>query len=126
MKVVYLAPVLVALAACMSPLEACKIGASEDLNVVRDLIAQSEATLERGYRYETRQRQVVFTDFCIGGGHNSGSVKWCNRSEPNLERIPVAMALSAEREKLKHLRLKEKELSRRAALEIQKCELAHA
>ena len=125
MKPVFcLLPVLV-LAACATPRETCLSEASKDLRIVRSLIEQTQATLDRGYGIQTTERNVVYTDFCVGGGNTTAGIRWCNRTQPVLERTPVALDLSLERRKLTELQAKEALLRRDAADEIQRCELAY-
>lgn len=125
MKPAFLLPVMIALVACGDPRAACLKDASQDLTIVRALIADTEATLARGYAIQTTERQVIYTDFCIGSGGRSGGVTWCNKSQPVAEKTPVAVDLGAERGKLEDLRIKESELRGRTANDIQRCELAH-
>ena len=126
MKPVFAVLGLLSLAACTDPREACVRQASKDLSIVRALIADTEATLARGYAIETETRTVLYTDFCFGTGRNHGRFRFCTHASPVTNRVPVAVDLEAERGKLRSLRSKEAELRRSTADEIQKCELAHA
>lgn len=98
------------LAACATPEKRCIEDATKDLKVVQSLIATTEANLLRGYAIETRERNVVFTDFCIGGGRSNVGVSFCNRAEPRVQRTPVAIDTVAERRKLKELKRREARL----------------
>ncbi|MEP5762069.1 MAG: hypothetical protein ABJ327_22715 [Litoreibacter sp.] len=125
MKSIFVFPIIVALAACASPQQRCVDGASKDLNIVQALISDTEATIARGYAIQTTERQLIYTDFCIGHGRRSVGVTWCNRSQPVIEKTPIAVDLDAERRKLNDLRVKEAELRSSTASEVQRCELAH-
>ncbi|MFY0692876.1 MAG: hypothetical protein JXR14_13265 [Paracoccaceae bacterium] len=126
MKILVPLFVVVLLAGCGDPRSKCIKDASKDLSVIQELIADTEATIARGYAIQTETRTVVYTDFCFGSHrYNRGSFQFCNRAQPVVSKEPVAVDLDAERRKLKSLREKEAELRRRTALDIQKCELAN-
>jgi hypothetical protein len=129
MRTVILFACLTALAACAAPHDVCVQQATRDLNIVRDLISDTEATLARGYAIQSQTRAVLYTDFCIGAGRHSGRhggrFQFCNRVEPVTTREPVAVDLDAERRKLRSLKRKEAELTREAELAVRQCALAH-
>jgi hypothetical protein len=125
MRPVLFLAMLPVLAACAEPRDACVSQATRDLNIVRDLISDSEATLQRGYAIQSQTRAVLYTDFCIGSGRKGGQFHFCNRVEPVTTREPVAVDLDAERRKLRSLKRKEAELAREAQLAVRRCELAH-
>lgn len=112
-------------AACTDPHSACVDEATTDLRVVQDLIADTEATLERGYAIQTETRNVLYTDFCIGTGISNGNFQFCNRSQPVTSSRPVAVDLAEERRKLRSLKRKEVELRTKAARDVRRCELTH-
>jgi hypothetical protein len=116
---------LLALAACDSPRDACEREATKDLSIVRDLIADTEATIERGYAIQTQTRAVLYTDFCIGTGSDGGRFRFCNRIEPVETKEPVAVDLTAERRKLSSLKRKERELAREAEFALRRCALSY-
>lgn len=111
------------LAACATPYETCLQQASRDLRIVRALIDDTEATLERGYAIQTETRTVLYTDFCLGTGRNHGRFRFCTRAQPIQSRVPVAVDLDAERNKLRSLRTKESQLVRDTAVAQQLCAL---
>ncbi|NNK78320.1 MAG: hypothetical protein HKP40_06370 [Litoreibacter sp.] len=126
MKILTLLFLVLLLAGCGDPRTKCIKDASRDLSVIQELIADTEATIARGYAIQTETRTVVYTDFCFGSHrYNRGSFQFCNRAQPVVSKKPVAVDLDEERRKLRSLRQKEEELRRRAALDVQKCELAH-
>ncbi len=116
---------LLMLAACTDPRQACLKEASKDLNVVQALIADTEATISRGYAIQTETRNVIYTDFCIGTGGRKGGFQFCNRSQPVTSEKPVAVDLNEERRKLRSLKRKEAELQSRTLRDMRRCELTH-
>jgi len=121
MKPLLILGIGVLLAACASPYETCLRQSSRDLTIVRALIDDTEATLERGYAIQTKTRTVLYTDFCIGTGHNHGRFRFCTRAEAVQTRVAVAVDLNAERAKLRSLKAKETELIRETAKAQQQC-----
>lgn len=139
MRTLLIAPLLL-LSACADPLELCKQDAVKDLRIVQALIADTQATLDRGYAIQTETRAVNYTSFCLSnghGGHGHGpkhgrknapkhpQFTFCNHTQPVITKTPVAVDLDAERRKLTSLRRKEAELARESDLSKQRCELAH-
>jgi hypothetical protein len=110
------------LIACASPVEQCKRKATQDLSIVRALIADTQATLERGYAIETETRTVLYTDFCLGHGRQQGGFHFCTRAQPVQSRKPVAVDLNVERAKLRTLQRKEKQLARDAQIVVERCD----
>ena len=129
MRKLLIAPVML-LAACTNPLEDCKQDAVKDLRIVQALIADTQATIDRGYAIQTETRAVIYTSFCLGTGrgrhgHGHGQFTFCNHSQPVTTKTPVAVDLEAEQRKLASLKRKEAELERESRLNKQRCELAH-
>lgn len=110
------------ISACATPREACIRTANRDLTVVRALISESEATLNRGYAIETSDRYVIVSQPCFTKKHPS---RWCERSVPVSDRKAVAVDLSAEKHKLKSLRQKETQLRRRSLRDVEACNISH-
>lgn len=108
------------LAACASPQEQCIQTATKDLNVLRTLIAESEATIERGYALQTEQRLIAYTNFCVGHYGDVG-VTFCREVQPVTRTKPVAVDLDEERRKLKSLKRKERELVQKSDTMIAQC-----
>ncbi|KAG1649661.1 D-alanyl-D-alanine carboxypeptidase DacF [Nymphon striatum] len=125
MKKLLIAPLLV-LSACASPLETCKQEAVKDLRIVQALIADTQATIDRGYAIQTETRTVIYTNFCIGTGiGHDGRFSFCNYPQPVTTKTPVAVDLAQEKRKLRSLKQKEAELKRESLLRQQRCELEH-
>jgi hypothetical protein len=109
------------LAGCATPREACVASATRDLNVVRALISQSEGNLNRGYAVRRVQTQSVYSVICPGTGGKHGPIEWCERTHTFNKKVPEAIDLSTERRKLRDLRVKEAQLSRKSSRAIQQC-----
>ena len=116
---------LLCFTACTDPHKTCVDEASKDLRIVQDLIADTEATLRRGYALQTETRNVLYTDFCIGTGISNGTFQFCNCSQPVTSTKPVAVDLNEERRKLRSLKRKEAELETRTARDLRRCALTH-
>lgn len=115
-------PVL--LAACASAQQSCIDTVTRDLNVVRSLIADTEATIERGYAIQTEQRLVSYSTFCVGA-HGKVGVTFCDRVQPVTSNTPIAVDLDVERRKLASLKRKEVELDQKAVAMIAQCKAQH-
>jgi hypothetical protein len=123
MKKVLIAPLLL-LAACASPRDTCMQDAVSDLRIVQALIADTQATIDRGYAIQTETRTVIYTNFCIGTGiGGDGRFSFCNYPQPVTTQKPVAVDLNQEKRKLRSLKQKEVELKRDSLLKQQRCEL---
>ncbi|SFR36998.1 hypothetical protein [Litoreibacter janthinus] len=123
MKKVLILPLLL-LTGCASPLETCKQDAVKDLRIVQALIADTQATIDRGYAIQTETRTVIYTNFCVGSGvGNDGRFSFCNYPQPVTTKKPVAVDLEVEKRKLRSLKAKETELKRESLLKQQRCEL---
>lgn len=116
---------ILALAACASPRVQCLNDATRDLRVLDELIAETRATIDRGYAIRTVNEPETFFRLCIGGpfDHNvwgsfCRSTQWVERSEP------VAVNLVEERGKLDSLLAKREDMARRAALAQAACPAA--
>lgn len=116
---------LFVLAACDSPRDVCEKEATQDLTILRDLIADTEATIDRGYAIQTKTRAVLYTDFCLGVGGHTGRFRFCNRIEPVETQEPVAVDLAVERRKLVSLKRKEREVARETEFALRRCALSY-
>ncbi|WP_134016038.1 hypothetical protein [Litoreibacter halocynthiae] len=123
MRKILIVPLLL-LSACASPRETCMQNAVKDLRIVQALIADTQATIDRGYAIQTETRTVIYTNFCVGTGIGSdGRFSFCNYPQPVTTKKPVAVDLDQERRKLRSLKAKETELKRESLLQQQRCEL---
>lgn len=113
---------LVALAACATPQERCIQTATRDLRVVNGLIAETQATIERGYAYQVVEDERLRLSFCRRGERT----ELCWIRDNDTRRVPVAVNLDEEREKLATLIAKRDELELRARQQIAACEASGA
>ena len=115
------------LAACATPLERCESQATRDLRVVDALIAESQATLQRGYAFQTVQNTRPTATFCWGGGQGGYGDYWstgyglCWGNNTYTTREPVAVNLEEERQKLRGLQQKREELEVQARAQLEAC-----
>jgi hypothetical protein len=105
--------------ACASPQERCERDAARDLNVLNGLIAESEATLERGYAFEEIKYPDVNVRVCY---NDDGRAFVCGSNRIRTERRPVAVDLEAEERKLASLKAKRRELVLRTQQELAACQ----
>ncbi|MEM9434274.1 MAG: hypothetical protein AAGA12_10155 [Pseudomonadota bacterium] len=113
-------------AACVDAGQDCHAKAVRDLSIIRALIAETEATVARGYAIRTETSSVVYSDFCLGTALETSDFAFCNRTAPVTKKRPVAIDLSAEQGKLEDLKVKEADLARKAAIELQTCKIQSA
>ena len=109
-------------AACATPREACMQTANRDLTVLRSLIAESEAVLDRGYAVETTDSFVLVSQPCFTKDHPK---RWCERPVPVTSKKAVAVDLSAETRKLNGLRKKEQQLRIRTIRDFESCKVTY-
>lgn len=122
---VLLLPVL--LAACQTPQQRCEARAVNDLRVVNALIAETEATIQRGFGYQTVQNTRPVATFCWGsyGGYwddgwgGGGGLCWGNAVYTTEQ--PVAVNLDEQRATLRSLQAKRTELEAQARVQLAAC-----
>ncbi|MDW4551359.1 hypothetical protein R5H32_18535 [Defluviimonas sp. D31] len=116
------------LAACGSPQERCIQSATREMRTLDRLIAETEATLARGYGYETREVvRHVWTrcdDFIPGYGPHPYR-RMCFEPVFHTVKEPVAIDPAAEARKLDGLKTRRAELAARAAPAIEACKVEH-
>lgn len=120
---------LLPLAACATPGERCERAATEDLRVIDQLIAETEANIARGYAITQEIESSPRLRVCYGrgwGGQVRTGVVFCNRNETIVRDKPVAIDLKAEEAKLSSLRAKRPQTARRAAGQIAACRQHYA
>ncbi|MCE0505308.1 excinuclease ABC subunit B [Roseivivax sp. GX 12232] len=91
-----LGPLLLALAACQSPMERCVAQATESLRAAERELASAEATLARGHAIETRRRSIPIYTSCRAG---DGRIYPCFRDweQEVTVKVPVDLARVAAR-----------------------------
>ncbi len=111
-------------AACATPQEKCRSDATRDLRVVNGLIAESRATLKRGYAFETETTVVPRFVFCAGyrdGGRIAVGGRFCHVNQVVQRKTPVAVDLAEERKKLNSLIRKRSQLKAETERRLQLC-----
>jgi hypothetical protein len=120
----YFTAVFVILGACASPQERCITAATRDMRVVDTLIAQTKATLARGYALEVET--VYRTEFkdCTPKPTPTTpdpSPRLCSVEVPQTITRPMAVDLNAESAKLASLETKRAAQARFAQTAIGQC-----
>ncbi|MBT8408390.1 MAG: hypothetical protein KJN93_02050 [Alphaproteobacteria bacterium] len=110
---------LATLTACGTPQDRCRAKATRDLRVVVDLIEDLQVDIDRGYRLEERTNPTIGIALCSGNNDNS---LFCFGNRTSTRKVPVAIDIPAEREKLAALEIKRRELAARAQRELAACE----
>ena len=117
-------PALLFLTACGTPQEQCIGAATRDMRIVDRLIAESEATLSRGYAFE---ETTVYRTRWVNCGprptkeNPKPEVQTCLDDVPETVRRAVAVDLKAEAEKLAGLKAKRSAQAKAAAPAIKSC-----
>jgi hypothetical protein len=127
MRVVVLLLFPAYLAACQTQQQRCEARAVEELRTVNALIAETEATMERGFAYQTVQNAGSAVTFCWGsysgywgdGWGGGGGVCWGNGAYTTEQ--PVAVDLDEQRATLRSLQAKRKELEGQARVQLAAC-----
>jgi hypothetical protein len=130
MRVALVFVIPVALAACQTQQQRCEARAVQDLRVVNELIAETEATIRRGYAIEEVQTTRPVATFCWGGytGYyndgwgGGGGLCWGNQVFTTDE--AVAVNLDEQRATLRSLQAKRKELEVQARAQLDACAAA--
>lgn len=116
---------LATLAACGTPQEQCINRNTRDLRTVDRLIAESEGNLDRGYAYESVTVYEPYWTTCPQPKPPAGEPlprpRMCLDERPVTEERPKAIDLDEEARKLASLKVKRKELARRAEAVIAQC-----
>lgn len=122
MRIMFLAPSLLALSACVSPQQQCLDQVTRDLIVVNRLIAVTEGNLARGYAVTERQRlrntlRACNDDDKAGDGFNS----FCRGVVSTTRQVPVAIDITTERAKLEQLRARQAALIPVVEAQVSSC-----
>ncbi len=114
------------LAACGTPRERCIARETRDLRVLDQLIAETEATIARGYALRTESLVVAQSYPCrVGGPDGAVVVGFCERDEVVERTRPVAVNLDDERAKLRSMQVRRAEMVRAAAAAVAACRDAY-
>ena len=116
-------PALVA--ACGTPQERCIRRGTEDLRTLNSLIAESQATLSRGYALVDVEATRMSWEQC--GWYRprkegaAPEPRMCWRAVPDTVTRPVSVNLDAERAKLQSMKVKQRQLQAAASPVIAAC-----
>ncbi len=110
------------LIACGTPQEQCIDTATRDMRVVDRLIAQSEATLARGYAIEEKTIYMpTWVNCARRHGPDTPKPRLCLKDVPQTIRSAVAVDLTAEAAKRDSLKAKRAAQAKAAATAIKAC-----
>lgn len=111
--------------ACGTPQEQCISRGTRDLQILDRLIAESRATVSRGYAIEEVTTYIPVWRTCgyyrTGDKNSPVRPEMCLEDEPRISTRPKAIDLSAERQKLASMERKRQELDRQAAPVVAAC-----
>jgi hypothetical protein len=120
-KSLILLPLLV-LAACASPRQTCISGASRELAVVDQLIAETEQNIARGYGTERRQEVRTIPRTCRNyRPDGTYDIEICDTTVVRNYTVPVTLDIDAERAKLRQLKQQRARLEAPTQAAIQQC-----
>ncbi|MBA3908418.1 MAG: hypothetical protein C0524_00740 [Rhodobacter sp.] len=117
-------PALALLAACGTPQEQCINRNTRDLRIVDRLIDETERNLDRGYALEQVTVYEDYWDYCPQPqipGAPPAPPRLCLEERAVTETRPKAIDLTEEARKLESLKIKRKELARKAEAVIAQC-----
>lgn len=115
---------LLLLTACGTPQEQCISGVTRDQRVVERLIRETEGNLARGYALRSvTVYETEWVDCSFGSSLNprERTYRRCVDRFPITTRVPVAINLDAEAQKLESLQRKRAALARGAEPGIRAC-----
>lgn len=120
------------LASCGTPQEQCIARETRDLRNLDRLIAETGQNIERGYAIEEFRTVEYVQTICQvpagrrpDGSYSGFQTVICTRPETVIDTRPVAINLNAERAKLESMRVKRRELARRAEVATAQCRTLH-
>lgn len=117
---------LLVLAACATPREACISEAQSQLRVLTKLAAETRGNIDRGFALRTETELRTIRDTCTGRNEDGTTFTFrCDRTESFDRRVPVAIDLNAEQEKLASLETRIASEQRRAQAAVQTCIAVH-
>ncbi len=113
---------LLLLAACATPREQCLGQATRDARINAQLIAQTEATIRRGFALRTEERVREVNRICRGVTASGEPVRTrCEEVRVTKVRVPVAVDLNAEQAKLASLKARRDQLAAAASAQVAQC-----
>ncbi len=117
---------LACLAACSSPQQLCLDEVGRELRVLRSLVAQSEATLKRGYAVRTETEVIAFTTFCDDTDTPHENARFCDQIAPITTQVQMAIDPAEEARKLQYLKKQEMLLEAETRRAIWQCKASHS
>ncbi len=114
----YLLALLLPLAGCSTPLEQCVSRSTKNLQAVDNLIASTQANIDRGYALNNRPQVNVGLQLCTSP---SANFHFCTGTQTGLKQTPVAIDVAAERRKLAELKARRAVLKRQSDLAVREC-----
>lgn len=121
-------PALALLAACGTPQEQCISYNTRDLRVVDRLITETEGNLERGYAFEKTTIYEDYWGYCPQprlADDTPVPPRMCLKERAIIVDRPKAIDLADEARKLDSLKIKRKDLARKAEAVIAQCKAEH-
>ncbi len=121
----FILPLLVGLAACTTPQQACINAATKDLHTIDLLIREAQGNIARGYGYTNVVKTIPQYVDCTPRPTDENpkpKPEMCLVDTAQTFRQPVAIDLDAEQTKLNQLLAKREELSRGSAAAIASCQ----
>ncbi len=112
------AAVLVLLAACTTPQEACIYDAQKELRTLQARIDTARGNIDRGYAIH---RQVVPYTYAAICHTDAGEAYQCERNATRIQETPVSIDLGEERARLARLRAALPAARRAAEVRIAEC-----
>jgi hypothetical protein len=114
--------VALAVAACGTPQERCIARESRDLRVLDGLIAETQATIARGYALNTETFVITQSFPCaVRGPNNTVLTELCDTEQVVERTRPVAVNLDEERAKLRSMQDRRAEMARSVSARIEAC-----
>ncbi len=113
------------LVACGTPQEQCINYNTRDLRTVDRLIVETQGNLERGFAYERITIYEDYYDVCYERDGTAVVPRMCLQERAILVDRPKAIDLTDEARKLESLKVKRKDLARKAEAVIAQCKAEH-
>tara|TARA_R110002051_G_scaffold1008_6_gene4968 strand:+ start:5220 stop:5603 length:384 start_codon:yes stop_codon:yes gene_type:complete len=109
-------------AACATPREACLNQVNKDQRVLERLVVETRSNLARGYAIETKQKIREVRAICKSTLPDGTVIQTrCKETQVRDMRVPVAIDLNAERDKLASLEERQRQMQSNAQVARQQC-----
>ena len=106
------------LAACATPAERCISNATDDLSALDAEIAETQANIARGYRFDDSVNVTLGAEFCS----STGNVRLCLGGDKELPKRKIPINVSDERAKLASLERQRASRVERMERELAACQ----